>query len=182
MNRMAIRMASILTLTLPLAAWAAPDPQVMTLEQQVTALQVDHALALTQQQAQALLPLLQSGRTELQALQAQRQATQPALAAALTQAVSDLQSTGAISPTTSQALSAARPQPPPGGSGLRSIWQQARQILTPAQQQALATAQLGAPDRVPGDKEGWRSSRKPFRMMHVFLSDPFLALVQSRAG
>ncbi len=168
----------------PLAARAAPN-EVRALQQQVAALQLDRALALTQQQARALLPLLQNARAELQAARAQRQASEPALAAALGQAVSDLQTNGAISDATAQAVNAARPSPGGLRADVRSAWQQARAILTPDQLQALRTVRLGVPraDAAASSPRGGRPGfARRFRLARVVLSDAFVSLVQARAG
>jgi hypothetical protein len=176
---------------LPLTALAAPSPEVKALEQQVAALQLDHALGLTQQQAQALLPLLQDAKARIQAFQAQRQAAQPALVAALNQAVADLRTNGAISDSTRSAMASA------GGSRaalrdeLRPLWQQARQILTADQLQALRTVRLGArpaagaaPQNARGPRVGKGAAGSGRRMwlVRTMLSDPFVALVQARAA
>jgi Tfp pilus assembly protein PilX len=163
---------------LPLTTLAAPNVQVLALHQQVAALQLDHALNLTQQQAQALLPLLQNAKAKLQA---QRSATEPALVTALAQAVSDLKATGTVSDATAQAYDAARVPPGALRQDMRSLWQQARQILTPDQLQALKTAQLGIPRS--GSPSGRRHGfARRFRLMHTALSDPFIAAVQARAA
>ena len=80
-------MLTFACLLVPAGTLAAPTDQVRALRQQVAALQLDHALNLTQQQAQALLPLLQDLQGKVAALKAQRAAAEPALVAALTQAV-----------------------------------------------------------------------------------------------
>lgn len=175
----------IAALVLPLSTMAAPSTQVIALRQQVAALQLDHALNLTQQQAQALLPVLQTAKGQIQAFQAQRTASEPALVAALTQAVSDLQATGTISDATVQAVNAARTSPGTLRDNIRALRQQARQILTPDQLQALKTAQLGIPRNATADsREGGLGPRfgRRFRLMHTVLSDAFISLVQARAG
>ncbi len=168
----------------PLFARAEPG-DVRALRQQVAALQLDHALALTPQQAQALLPVLQAARSELQAARAQRQAAEPALVAALSQAVSDLKATGTVSDATAQALDAARPSPGTLRADLRSTWQQARQIITPDQLQALRTVRLGvapAAGAAAAPRRGHPGFAQRFRLARVVLSDAFLSLVQARAG
>jgi hypothetical protein len=71
---------------------------------------------------------------------------------------------------------------------LKTILQQARQVLTPAQIQALRSARLGIQPspmdeghEVVGRKDGPHPGRR-FLMMQVLLSDSFVALVQARAG
>ncbi len=182
MYRRPLLLASLL---LPLSAMAAPSSEVRTLQQQIAALQIDHALNLTQQQAQALLPLLQNAKGQIQAFQARRTAAEPALVAALTQVVSDVKTTGAISDASAQAVNAARPSPGALRDDMRSVWQQVRQILTPEQLQALKSTQLGVPrtgtstaqQGGPGPRFGRR-----FRLVHTVLSDAFISLVQARAG
>ena len=177
MRQMARWVVLVVASAIPLFAFAAPDPQLMALRQQVAALQVDHALNLTQQQAQALLPLLQNAKAQVQAFQAQREAAQPALIAALTQAVTDLKSSGSLSTATTAAVNAARPTPSTTGASPRSPWEQAKQVLTTEQLQALSTVQLGVP------RDGSTPSpKRRFRMMHVLVSDSFISLVQARAG
>lgn len=170
---------------LPAAALAATNPETKELRQQIVALQLDHALDLSQQQAQALLPLLQKAKAEVQAFRAQRAAARPALDAALTQAVSDLKVTGTISAATVQAVEAARPSRQALRQDLRSTWQQARQILTPDQLAALRSTQLGIA-RGQGDggvAAGHRAGfAHRFRLMRAALSDAFLSLVQARAA
>jgi Tfp pilus assembly protein PilV len=173
----------------PAGALAASTDQVHALRQEVAALQLDHALNLTQQQAQTLLPLLQDAQAKVQGLKAQRASSQPALVAALTQAVADLKANGTISDATLQALKAAR-----GGSpgalrqDMASFWQQAKQLLTADQLQALRSVKLGShptTSNAAGNstwrKEGHHLARH-FRVMHTLLSDAFVALVQARAG
>ncbi len=169
---------------LPLTAMAAPDPQLLALRQQVAALQLDHALALTQQQAQALLPLLQDAKAQATAMRNQRAASEPALATALAQAVADLKSTGTVSDSTAQAVNAARGTPGTLRQNLRSLWQQARQILTPDQLQALKTVRLGIAgpaSSAAGPRPSHRGFMR-FRLAHVALSDAFIALVQARGA
>lgn len=170
---------------LPAAALAATNPETQGLRQQIAALQIDHALNLSQQQAQAVLPLLQNAKAQVQAFEAQRAAAQPALDAALTQAVSDLKSTGTIAASTAKSVEAARPSMQTLRQDLRSTWQQVRQILTPAQLSALRSAQLGIP-RSDGDSGSHVRDHpefaRRFGMMRAVLSDSFLSLVQARAA
>src|SRR5512142_2310412 len=119
----------------PAGALAAPSSQVQLLRQQVAALQLDRALNLTRQQAQALLPVIQEAAARRDAFEQQLAASEPARVAALTQAVADIKASGAISDSTAQALQAAR-----GGSAasslrddMKSLWQRVRQVLTAAQ-------------------------------------------------
>jgi hypothetical protein len=183
------RSVILVALLLPAAALATPTDPVHLLRQEVAALQIDHALDLTQQQARALLPMLQTARERVQALRAQREATRPALVAALTQAVADLKTTGVVSPSTQQAMEAAQGVAPgEARQDLKAIFQQARQVLTPAQIQALRSAKLGIQPppmdeghEVARTKDGPHPGRR-FLMMQVLLSDSFVALVQARAA
>ena len=165
-----------------LAANSADD--VRALRTEVAALQLDRALNLTRDQAQALLPVLQNASAQAKARRAQVEASRPALAAALSQAVADLKSTGSISPATQQALAAAR------GTGfataradMKVLRAQVEQILTPQQVQALKSAPLwakSAPDAgVPAAKAGHGPGRR-FAVLRTLTSDPFVALVQAR--
>ncbi len=173
----------------PAGALAAPSDQVHALRQELAALQLDHALNLTQQQAQALLPLLRGAKAKVEERKAQWAASEPAVAAALTQAIADVKASGAVSDATLQALQFAR-----GGSpgtlrqDMASFRQQARQILTAEQLQALRSAKLGIrPGPSPAGATWARGRGGPhpgrrFRVVHTLLSDPFVALVQARAG
>jgi hypothetical protein len=164
---------------------AAPASDVQALRQQVAALQLDHALNLSSQQAQALLPLLQEAKAQVQSLKAQRVAAQPALETALAQAVTDLKTSGSVSAATTQAVNAARPANGAMRDSLRALFEQARQVLTPDQQQALRTAPLGIPQSATASVQpagGHPGSGRRFRAMHVVLSDAFISLVQARAG
>ncbi len=182
------RMALLALALVPAGALAAPTNQVRALRQEVAALQLDHALNLTRSQAQALLPLIRDAKAKVEALKAQREASQPAVAAALAQAVADLKAMGTVSEATLEALKAAR-----GGAfgalrqDMGSFWQGARQILTPDQLQALKSARLGIRPAAPAGAawaDGGKDHRpgRRFRVMHALLSDPFVALVQARAG
>jgi hypothetical protein len=173
----------------PMSALAAPSSQVQALRQEVAALQLDHTLNLSQQQAQALLPILQDASTQLAAMKAQRSAAEPAVVAALSQAVADLKANGAISDATITALKTAR-----GGStgtyrqAMVAFWKQARAVLTADQVQALRSAKPGL--RQPAqaaDAGGGRAHRvrRPMGRLPItrtLLSDSFIPLVQARAG
>jgi hypothetical protein len=183
------RIALLACALVPVAASAMPTDQVHALGQQIAALQLDHALALSKQQAQALLPLLQGARSQVGALRTQRQAAQPALVAALTQAVADLEANGAVSDSTVQAVQAARGSfPGTLRQDMTSFWQQAKQVLSADQLQTLKTVNLGIRPAVSTSTESRQGHRrhhhfgKRFRAMHTFLSDAFVSLVQARAG
>jgi len=181
------RIALLLCALVPQAALAAPADGVRALRQQIAALQLDHALNLTQSQAQALLPLLQGAKSQIAALKAQRASSEPALTAALTQAVADLKASGTVSASTVQAVQAARAGTPGAfRQDLKSFWQQVKQVLTADQLQALKTTRLGVvapPAASTGPAPGrGRPFAHRFRVMHALLSDTFLSLVQARAA
>jgi len=171
----------------PAGALAMPTSPTRALHQEIAALQVDHALNLTPQQAQSLLPLLTDVRAKLAAVKAERASAEPALTAALTQAVADLKASGAISPATAQAVQAARGNLPATlREDVRAFWQQAKPVLTADQLKALKVVKLGVPPpsaaaATPRGHGHGRFARR-LRIMHTFLSDEFLALVQARAG
>ncbi len=174
----------------PAGALAAPAGQVQVLRQQVAALQLDHTLNLTQAQAQRLLPLLQDMKGKVAALKAQRTSAEPALATALTQAIADLKANGTVSDATVQAVQAARVGSPGAlRQDMASFWQQAQQVLTAEQLQALKTGKLGIGR--PAVANAGASSKhgngrqhfgRHFRVMHTLVSDDFVSLVQARAG
>jgi len=178
-------MVALACALVPAGALAAPASPAHALMQQVAALQLDHALGLTRQQAQALLPLLQDAKSKVASLKAQRAAAEPALEAALTQAVADLKATGTVSDATVQAVQAAR-----GGArgelrqDMTSFWQQAKLVLTADQLQALKTVRLGVASTAsaPPHGRGPHLDGRHFRVMHTLLSDDFTSLVQARAG
>ena len=149
---------------------------------------LDHALNLTQQQAQALLPEIQNAKVKVEAFKSQMAASEPARVAALTQAVADLKATGTVSDSTVEAIQAARP----GSAGtlrqdMKSFWQQAKQVLTADQIQELKTVKLGVgqPSSSMAANTSERGGHKPFArrfVMRTLLSDDFVSLVQARAG
>ncbi len=187
--------ASVIALVLaPVVALAAPSPQVTALRQEVAALKLDRALSLTPEQARAALPLLESARARVDAWKARRAASEPALAAALSQAVADLKATGTVSSQTEAALRAARGNPGELRAEVAPLAQQVRALLTPAQRQALHSFQpwAAAPDGAAGQDaagvgpqgRGGMGGRMGVRLAiaATAISDPFLALVRARAG
>jgi hypothetical protein len=173
----------------PALALAAPTDHVHALRLEVAALQLDHALQLTPEQARTLLPLLRDAQGRMQALQAQRAAAIPAVEAALAQAVADLRASGTVAPSTVAAMQAARgTSARPERQELKALLAQARQVLTPAQVEAFKSTKLGiqafAPTAGPAlawQADGHRPGRR-FFLVQAVLSEPFLALVQARAG
>jgi hypothetical protein len=162
-----------------------PPAEVVALRTEIAALQLDRALALTPDQARALLPLLQKGAAEAQAIRARMETADPALVAALTRARDELRSGSPVSEATRQAIAAAR-KPDLGTvrGELRSLRKQALAILTPGQVEALRTVQLGAGPETHAESLAAGQGRGPGRrliMGRVLTSDAFLALVQARA-
>jgi hypothetical protein len=173
----------------------APSPEVAALRGEIAALQVDRALALTPDQARALLPVLRQAATQVQAFRASIESPDPALVAALTRARDELRAGGAISDATLQALRDAH-QARMGarrGEG-QALRKQALAILTPSQLQALKTVRLGPGPGFsgqpggpggPGGDEGLpgagpaRGGRRLI-LLGVLTSDPFLSLVEAR--
>jgi Spy/CpxP family protein refolding chaperone len=186
-------LAFALALLPAFAALAAAPTDVRALRQEIAALELDHALQLSATQAKALLPVLQTASAQIQAFKAQRQAANPALVAALTQARDELRATGTVSDATRQAVKAARGDSFAGAhEQMQSLRQQIHAILTPEQIQALRTAHLGvggpgaAPDAGPMAEphrgHGGHGFMKQMAVLHTLTSAPFLALVQARAG
>jgi len=176
----------------------APSPEVAALRTEIAALQVDRALALTQDQARALLPVLRQAAAQVQAFRARVESPDPALVAALTRARDELRAGGAISDATQQAIRDAHHAGMAARRGEgQALRKQALAILTPAQLQALKTVRLGpgpgpgfpggpgAPGG-PGGEEGSpgagpaRGGRRLI-LLGVLTSDPFLSLVEARA-
>jgi hypothetical protein len=181
------RVVAVALALLPAVALAAPSAQAKALHQQIAALELDRTLNLTTQQAQVVLPKIQDMRAKVQSMKSQMASSEPARIAALTQAVADLKSSGAISDSTAAALKAARPTTlGTERQDLKSILQQIKAVLTPDQIQAVKTMRLGVAAPVPGDApmSGHRAGgmAKRMRMLHALLSDDFLALVQARAS
>jgi hypothetical protein len=178
------KLAVLASLLLPLSALAEPDRAARDLRRQVMALQVDHALRLSKDQAKAMLPLLENAKTEIQAYEELRVAAEPALVDGLTRAVHDLKSSGAISDSTAETLIAAVPSTEPLRADLRSTWDKVKAILTPGQLNALDTVKLGIPPT--GATSSGPTSRdigfaQRDRLVRAVLSEPFIALVQERS-
>jgi hypothetical protein len=184
--------ALLLAAALPAAARPfAPSPEVAALREEIAALQVDRALALTPEQARAILPVLQQAAAQVQAGRARAEAAQPALVAALTKARDELRAGGAIAPETEQAIRQARGAAWQGAKGEgQAIRKQVLAILTPAQVQALQSVRLGAGPGpgMPGPAQGEPGAAGKGRgflhrlvLVGVLTSDPFLSLVSARA-
>lgn len=186
----------LLSAALPAAARpVTPSPEVAALREEIAALQVDRALALTPEQARVLLPVLQQAAAQVQAMRARAEAAQPALVAALTKARDELRAGGAITPETEQAIRQARGAAWQGGRGEgQAIRKQVLAILTPAQLKALESVRLGAgpgrgpglpgagPQGEPGQAAGkGRGFLRRLVLVGVLTSDPFLSLVSARA-
>ncbi len=169
----------------------APSPEVAALREEIAALQVDRALALTPDQARALLPLLRQAAAQVQAFRARVESPDPALVAALTRARDELRAGGEISESTQRAIREARQAGMPArrGDG-QAIRKQALAILTPAQVQALKSVRLGAgpgfpqgpgaEDGAPGAGPG-RGAGRRLVLLGVLTSNAFLSILESRA-
>ena len=169
----------------------APSPEVAALREEIAALQVDRALALTPEQARALLPLLRQAASQVQAFRARVESPDPALVAALTRARDELRAGGPISESTERAIRDARKAGMAGrrGDG-QAIRKQALAILTPAQVEALKSLRLGAGPgfpQGPGGDDGapaagpGRGAGRRLVMLGVLTSDAFLSILESRA-
>lgn len=168
----------------------SPSPEVAALREEIAALQVDRALALTPDQARALLPVLRQAAAGVQAFRARVESPDPALVAALTRARDELRAGGTISEATQQAIRDARK----AGMSVRrgdgpALRKQALAILTPAQVQALKSVRLGVgpgfppgpggEDGAPGAGPG-RGAGRRLVMLGVLTSNAFLSLLESR--
>ena len=165
----------------------APNPEVAALREEIAALQVDHALDLTQAQARALLPLLQQAATQVEAARARMEGPNPALVAALTQARDELRAGGSVSASTQKAIRDARRAAMPAGRGeAQAIRKQALAILTSAQVRALQSVKLGAgtgrggPDADRGAGMGRGGGMRRLVMLGVLTSPRFLSLLEAR--
>jgi hypothetical protein len=176
---------------------AAPSPEVAALREEIGALQVDRALALTPEQARALLPILRKAAEGAKALRARIESPDPALVAALTRARDELRAGGEISDATRQAIRDAQRAGIAGRRGeFQSLRKEALAVLTPAQVQALRHVRLGAGPGFPtepgfgpeGDAPAAGKGRGAvaggFRRLviaRILTSDAFLALLEARA-
>ena len=183
--------ALLLALALPASAQPfTPPAEVVALRTEVAALELDRALALTPEQARALLPLLQKGAADAKAIRTRMETADPALVAALTRARDELRAGSAVSEASRQAIAAARQGEVGATRGeFQALRKQALAILTPAQVESMKTVRLGAgpmgagpgmPDGAPGRGRGHSPWRRMV-MARVVTSDAFLALVQARA-
>src|SRR5512137_3202431 len=101
--------AALLLATAPASARPlTPSPEVAALRAEIAALQIDRALALTPDQARALLPVLRQAAAQVQAFRAKVESPDPALVAALTRARDELRAGGAVSEGTEKAMRDAR--------------------------------------------------------------------------
>jgi hypothetical protein len=169
----------------------APSPEVAALRAEIAAIQVDRALALTPDQARALLPVLRQAAVQVQAFRTRIESPDPALVAALTRARDELRAGGNVSESTQEAMRDARQAGPAARHGEgQALRTQALAILTPAQLQALKAVRLGIGPgpRGPGGPGGDAGSpgAGPGRggrrlvLLGVLTSDPFLSLVEAR--
>jgi hypothetical protein len=141
---------AILPFSSAMAATDASSPDVHGVQQEIAAIQLDRALNLTHAQAVTLLPILKDAASKAAAQKAAFESAKPQLLTALTQARDELRSSGTISDATKQALAAAHPAPQPGTmAAMKDLRAKIDQVLTPAQQQALQTTQLGVWPAMP---------------------------------
>ncbi len=187
--RSALAALLVLAATPALARPLAPSPEIRALREEIAALELDRALALTPEQARTLLPVLREAATQVQAFRARIESPDPALVAALTRARDELRAGGAISEGTQAAIRDARRAGMAGKRGEGpALRKQALAILTPAQLEAMKTVQLGVgPGLGRGGGEGspgagpGRGGGRRLVMLGVLTSDPFLSLVEARA-
>jgi len=171
----------------------SPPAEVVALRTEIAALEIDRALALTPEQARALLPLLQKGAAEAKSMRERLEQADPALVAALTRARDELRAGGPVSDATRHAVASARRGEFGEARGeFQALRAQVLAILTPAQVEALRTVRLGSgigagpgmPDGAPHGAPELERGRSPGRrlaMARVLTSDAFLSLVQARA-
>jgi len=175
----------------------APSPEVAALREEIGALQVDRALALTPEQARALLPILRKAAEEAKALRARIETPDPALVAALTRARDELRAGGEISDATRQAIRDAQRAALAGRRGeFQGLRKEALAVLTPAQVQAIRNVRLGAGPGFPGGPglgpdgdapEGGKGrgamagGMRRLVLARVLTSDAFLGLLEARA-
>ena len=170
----------------------APAPEIRALREEIAALQVDRALALTPEQARALLPLLRQAAAQVQAFRARVESPDPALVTALTRARDELRAGGAVSEgTQAEIREATRARMAAMRGEGPALRKQVLALLTPAQLQALKSVRLGAGPGVPGGMmdggEGppgagpRRGGGRRLVMLGVLTSDAFLSLVEARA-
>jgi len=141
---------AILPFSSAMAATDAPNSDIQGVQQEIASIQLDRALNLTHAQAATLLPILNDAASKAAAQKAAFESAKPQLLAALTQARDEVRSTGTISDATKQTLAAAHPAPQPGTmAAMKDLHAKVDQVLTPAQQQALQTTQLGVWPAMP---------------------------------
>ncbi|MGA8891205.1 MAG: hypothetical protein WB493_06530, partial [Anaeromyxobacteraceae bacterium] len=177
---------------------AAPSPEVAALREEIGALQIDRALALTPEQARALLPILRKAAEEAKALRARIESPDPALVAALTRARDELRAGGEISDATRQAIRNAQRAAMGGRRGeFQELRKEALAVLTPAQAQALRHVRLGAgpgfpggpglgpdgnaPDAGKGRGAAMAGGGRRLVLARLLTSDAFLGLLEARA-
>ncbi len=193
--RSAVAAILLLAATTASARPLAPSPEVAALRAEIAALQMDRALAITPDQARALLPVLRQAAAQVQAFRARVESPDPALVAALTRARDELRAGGAVSEGTQEAMREARQAGMASRRGEgQALRTQVLAILTPAQLQALKAVRLGigpgprgpgGPGGPDGDEAGpgagpGRGGRR-LVLLGVLTSDPFLSLVEARA-
>lgn len=191
------------------AAPASVDPRVAAeiaeLQRTVSARKADKALALTRDQARALLPLLEAASKQHEAIEASRAAAAPEVLAALQRLDREL-AKGEPSAEARDALKAAREKarpPAEAREAFRALGDKLRTTLTMEQLQGLRSAlKPGGKGASPGDRRGRGkgggrgpdgdddelggpggpgAGMKMKRAMRVLASPTFVELVRARA-
>ena len=125
----------------PGAPGCAPSSEVLALRQEIAAIKLDLALALSAEQARAIHAIALQAQARKDAIEAEKESRESLLIAAMTAARDDLKRDGKVSEATAQKLLQAR-----GKSDFRAIHEefesmraQVDAILTDAQREAFAT-------------------------------------------
>ncbi len=167
----------------PGAPGCAPSSEVLALRQEIAAIKLDLALALSAEQARAIHAIALQAQARKDAIEAEKESRESLLIAAMTAARDDLKRDGKVSEATAQKLLQAR-----GKSDFRAIHEefesmraQVDAILTDAQREAFATFDPRPlsndrpprpPPPPPGDwhggppppppSDGWQGGPPPF--------------------
>ncbi|MBQ4335263.1 MAG: hypothetical protein IJC63_07825 [Myxococcaceae bacterium] len=153
----------------PGAPGCAPSSEVLALRQEIAAIKLDLALALSAEQARAIHAIALQAQARKDAIEAEKESRESLLIAAMTAARDDLKRDGKVSEATAQKLLQAR-----GKSDFRAIHEefesmraQVDAILTDAQREAFATfdprpLSNDRPPRPPPPPPGaWHGSHPP---------------------
>ena len=167
----------------PGAPGCAPSSEVLALRQEIAAIKLDLALALSAEQARAIHAIALQAQARKDAIEAEKESRESLLIAAMTAARDDLKRDGKVSEATAQKLLQAR-----GKSDFRAIHEefesmraQVDAILTDAQRETFATFDPRPlsndrpprpPPPPPGDwhggppppppSDGWQGGPPPF--------------------